>query len=65
MNETSSFFGNDWLGAFLIIALLFGGNGGFFGGNHPQYATVNDVNAAVNNPHNIQNSNNIYLNYDI
>ena len=25
---TSSFFGSDWLGAFLIIAVLFGGFGG-------------------------------------
>ena len=30
----SSFFSGDWLGAFLIIAVLFGGFGGFgFGGN--------------------------------
>lgn len=61
MNETSSFFGNDWLGAFLIIALLFGGNGGFFGGNHPQYATVNDVNAAVNNQATQQGIQNVLL----
>ena len=26
---TGSFFGSDWLGAFLIIAVLFGGFGGF------------------------------------
>ena len=49
MNESGSFFGSDWLGAFLIIAILFGGNSFFGGGNHPQYATVNDVNNAVNN----------------
>ena len=50
MQENGSFFGSDWLGAFLIIAILFGGGiGGFGGGNHPAYATVNDVNAAINN----------------
>ena len=30
-NGSSSFFGSDWLGAFLIIAILFGG--GLWGGN--------------------------------
>ena len=46
MTENSSFFGSDWLGAFLIIAVLFGGFGGFgFGGGN---AAV-DVNAAINN----------------
>lgn len=44
-----SFFGSDWLGAFLIIAILFGGGNFFGGGNHPQYATVNDVNTAIAN----------------
>ena len=43
-----SFFGSDWLGAFLIIAILFGG-GNFFGGGNNQAATLNDVNAAINN----------------
>ena len=47
MTENSSFFGSDWLGAFLIIAVLFGGFGGFgFGGNG---AAAVDVNAAINN----------------
>ena len=47
MGENSSFFGSDWLGAFLIIAVLFGGFGGFgFGGNA---AAAVDVNAAINN----------------
>lgn len=33
-NGIGSFFSGDWLGAFLIIAVLFGGFGGFgFGGN--------------------------------
>ena len=50
MMENGSFFNSDWIGVFLIIAILFGGNMGLFGGgNHPQYATVNDVNAAIAN----------------
>ena len=48
MTENSSFFGSDWLGAFLIIAVLFGGFGGFgFGGGGAAAAV--DVNAAINN----------------
>ena len=48
MGENSSFFGSDWLGAFLIIAVLFGGFGGFgFGGGNA--AAAYDVNAAINN----------------
>ena len=46
-NGTGSFFGSDWLGAFLIIAVLFGGFGGFGmgrGGVGPEY-----VNDAINN----------------
>ena len=46
MTENGSFFGSDWLGAFLIIAVLFGGFGGFgFGGGN----VAVDVNAAINN----------------
>ena len=42
--ENGSFFGSDWLGAFLIIAVLFGGFGGFgFGGN----SAAVDVNGAL------------------
>ena len=49
MSETS-FMSSDWLGAFLIIAILFGG-GNFFGGGRgpmPNVATPQDVNDAVN-----------------
>lgn len=50
----NSIMSNDWLGAFLIIAILFGGGFGGLGGNRgpvpmPNYATVQDVNEAVNN----------------
>ena len=48
----SSFMSSDWLGAFLIIAILFGGGFGFGGGRGavpmPNFATVQDVNEAVN-----------------
>ena len=38
------------MGAFLIIAILFGGGNGFFGGRGAaNYATVQDVNQAVDN----------------
>lgn len=50
MNSTSSFFGSDWLGAFLIIAVLFGGFGGFgFGGRGGDVATQEYVQEAINN----------------
>lgn len=39
----SSFFGSDWLGAFLIIAVLFGGGSWFGGGNQ------NNMYEAINN----------------
>lgn len=52
MSDTS-FMSSDWLGAFLIIAILFGGGNGLFGGRGagpmPNFATVQDVNEAVNN----------------
>ena len=50
-NGASSFFGSDWLGAFLIIAVLFGGFGGFgFGGRGSEnYATTEFVQSAINN----------------
>ena len=53
MSEGGSFMSSDWLGAFLIIAILFGGGfGGLGGGNAAAlagYATVQDVNQAVDN----------------
>lgn len=47
-----SFMSSDWLGAFLIIAILFGGGFGGFGDRGPvvplpNYATVQDVNQAI------------------
>ena len=47
----SSFFGSDWLGAFLIIAILFGGGIGF-GGNRspmPNVATQEYVQNVIDN----------------
>lgn len=51
MNGSSSVFGSDWLGAFLIIAILFGGGWGL-GGNRgpaPDVATKEFVQDSVNN----------------
>ena len=49
-NGGSSFFGSDWLGAFLIIAILFGGGGFGFGGRGPMpdVATKEFVQSTVN-----------------
>lgn len=41
-NGVSSFFGSDWLGAFLIIAVLFGGFGGFGGNRDNVYDAINN-----------------------
>jgi hypothetical protein len=51
MSDGGSFFGSDWLGAFLIIAILFGGGFGGLGGRGPapNLATVTDVNTAIAN----------------
>lgn len=47
-NGGSSFFGSDWLGAFLIIAILFGG--GLWGNRGQQnVATTEYVQSAINN----------------
>lgn len=51
MNENGGFFSGDWLGAFLIIAVMFGGFGGFgFGGNAATAAalTTADVQSMIN-----------------
>lgn len=47
MNEST--FGGEWIFAFLIIAVLFGGGNFGFGGNATMagYATMADVNAAI------------------
>ena len=47
----SSVFGSDWLGAFLIIAILFGGGFGFGGGRGPMpdVATKDFVQESVTN----------------
>jgi len=54
MNET---FSGGWIFAFLIIAVLFGGGNFGFGGNASAagFATIADVNAAINNQ-SVQNS---------
>lgn len=62
----NSFMSSDWLGAFLIIAILFGGGFGGFGGNRgpapmPNFATVQDVNEAVNNQATQQGLQNVLL----
>ena len=50
-NGGSSFFGSDWLGAFLIIAILFGGGLGWGGGRGPapDVATKEYVQSTVDN----------------
>ena len=51
MNENEMTTGGGWIWAFLIIALIFNG-GGFFGGGNAQttaFATMADVNTAINN----------------
>lgn len=64
MNENGSFFSSDWLGAFLIIAVLFGGFGGFgFGGNAATAAalTTADVQSMINAQTNQNTLENIML----
>lgn len=64
MNE-NSFFSSDWLGAFLIIAVLFGGFGGFGlgGGNAAAAAafTQADVQSMINAQSNQATLENIML----
>lgn len=57
MNDTT--FGSGWLPVLVILLVLFGmGGGGIFGGNNAAmagYATMADINAAINNQ-SVQNS---------
>jgi hypothetical protein len=48
MNENGGFFSGDWLGAFLIIAVMFGGFNGGFGVNNAAALTQADVQAMIN-----------------
>ena len=49
MNESNSFFNGEWLGAFLIIAVLFNGGFGGFGNNAAAAAmTQADVQGMIN-----------------
>ena len=65
MNENGGFFSSDWVGVFLIIALMFGGGfGGFgFGGNAAAAAalTTADVQAMINAQTNQSTLENIML----
>lgn len=62
MNESNSFFNGDWLGAFLIIAVLFNGGFGGFGNNAAaQMLTQADINAALATQTNQQTLENIML----
>ena len=64
MNDTS--FGGEWIFAFLIIAVIFGGWGNGFGGGNNNvtfagYATMADVNSAINAQTNALNQQSILL----
>ena len=64
MGDSSGFMGGEWIFAFLIIAVLFGGgNFGFGGGNAnvAAYATMADVNNAINAQTNALNQQSILL----
>ena len=59
----SAGFSSEWIFAFLIIAVIFGGFGGF-GGNNANvaaYATMADVNSAINAQTNALNQQSILL----
>ena len=58
----STGFGGEWLFAFILIAVIFGWGGGGFGGNaNAAYATMADVNAAINAQTNALNQQSILL----
>ena len=42
----NSFMGGEWLFAFLVIAVLFGGGNFGFGGGNANFATMADINAS-------------------
>jgi hypothetical protein len=56
-------FGGEWIFAFLIIAVIFGWGGAGFGGNAntAAYATMADVNSAINAQTNALNQQSILL----
>lgn len=55
-------FSGEWIFAFLIIAVIFGGFGGFGGNsNVAAYATMADVNSAINAQTNALNQQSILL----
>lgn len=63
MNESTG-FGGEWIFAFLIIAVLFGGGGFGFGGNNAAmagYATTAEVQNSINAAFAQQNAQNIML----
>lgn len=62
--ENSAGFGGEWIFAFLIIAVIFGWGGAGFGGgnaNVAAYATMADVNSAINAQTNALNQQSILL----
>lgn len=64
MNENGGFFSGDWLGAFLIIAVMFGGFNGFgWGGNAATAAALTqaDVQSMINAQTNQNTLENIML----
>lgn len=64
MNENAGFFSGDWLGAFLIIAVMFGGFGGNglgWGGNNAALTQMlqdrlDDARSALANAQDIANN---------
>lgn len=63
MNDTTG-FGGEWIFAFLIIAVLFGGGGFGFGGNNAAmagFATTAEVQNSINAAFAQQNAQNIML----
>ena len=63
MNENGGFFSGDWLGAFLIIAVMFGGFGGGLGYNNAAAAALTqaDVQSMINAQTNQSTLENIML----